>query len=315
MLHRGQSSSAGALTCLPSSRSVRMRRVASSQTRASVLLLLGASLQLVAGCTRPTPPEVGSEQHPGTDTGPKVTLTAYINVSSGCQEATVSFIKRLEEDCKGDLAVQFIDFGDAGEGTQAWKAAGHNCMALEINGNSTVTWGSGEEERTVTFQYPAGFTWTHEDLQAAIAAARRGELRPGDAEKAQTVGLLQAKVSGQSIRVGDGETETGQLLINGAVVVEVTRNRGDLTPAHRVTAAADALTQTLQKPFKPSALSVGEVEDGWAVSADDKPVLVATQADAEAADTDAEKLANQWAAAIREGLVKAASPSGPTETP
>jgi hypothetical protein len=310
-----QSSRTGAPTCLPSSRSVRMRRVASSQTRASVLLLLGASLLLIAGCTRPTPPEVGSEQHVGTDTGPKVTLTAYINVSSGCQQPTVNFIKQLGESYKGDVGVQLIDFGDAGEGTKAWKASGHNCMALEINGSSTVTWGSDEEQRTVTFQYPVGFTWTHEDLEAAIAAARQGELRPGDAEEAQTVGLLQAKVLGQSIRIGDRETETGQLLINDAVVVEVTRDRGDLTPAHRVTAAANGLTEALQKPFKPSSLSVGQMEDGWAVMADDEPVLVATEADAEAADTDAQKLADQWAAAIREGLVKAASPSGPPETP
>ena len=279
------------------------------------VLVLGLGVALVVlltGCPGRTPeegPELGGAQVPAPQP-PAVTLTAYINVSSGCQQPTVDFIKDLESKHAGGLTVEFIDFGDKAEGNRAWKDAGLECMTLQINGASTVTWGEGEEKRTVSFNYPVGFTWTHEDLAAAIEAALEGGLEPGDADEAQAIGLLQAKVSAQSVKVPDTGAETGQFLVNDKVVIEVTEPRADLSAAQRVTAAAKALSEVLEQPFKPSSLSVEEVEEGWAVLAGEKVLLVATEADVEAAETEPEKLAEQWDLALREALTKAAFPGG-----
>lgn len=287
-----------------------------------VLGLIAVLMVSLAGCPGRVPeegPGVGGAQVPALQP-PAVTLTAYINVSSGCQQPTVDFIKELESKHEGRLAVEFIDFGDQGAGNRAWKEAGLDCMALQIDGASTVAWGEGEERRTVSFNYPVGFTWTHEDLAAAIEVALGGELGPGDPEEAQALGLLQAKVTAQSVKVADTGVETGQFLINDKVVIEVTQSRGDLIPAQRVTAAAKALTEVLEQPFKPSSLSVEQVEEGWALMAGEAVLLIATEADAEAAHIEPvgrasspTQLAEQWSLALREALAKAAFPGRTTD--
>ncbi len=290
------------------------------------LTTLGLGVALVmslAGCPSRAPeegPGMGGAQVPAPQP-PPVTLTAYINVSSGCQQATVDFIKELERKHEGELAVEFIDFGDKGEGNRAWKEAGLDCMTIQINGASVVAWNEGDERKTVSFNYPVGFTWTHEDLAAAVEAALEGSLEPGDPDEAQAIGLLPAKVSARSVKVDDTGAETGQLLINDKVVIKVTEARGDLSAAQRVAAAAKTLTTVLKEPFKPSSLSVGEVEEGSAVKAGDKVLLIATKADAEAAHIEpaggassATRLAEQWSLALREALAKAAFPSGGGKT-
>ena len=272
------------------------------------MLLLAAAAVVLTGCTKPPAVEEPDQEHPE---GPVVTLTAYINVSSGCQQPTVDVIKELASKHEGKLSVEFVDFGDKAEGMKAWKAAGLTCMALQINGVSTVAWGEGDERRTVTFEFPVGFSWTHEDLAEAIEAALEGHLEKGDPEEAEGLRLLQVEALGQSVKEGDTGPETGQLVIADAVVVEVTQERGELDPAQRVTAAAETLTRALTKPFKPDSLALEQVEEGWAVLVGDETLLVATSADAEAAEVQPKKLAGEWSLAIREALAKAARPGGP----
>lgn len=268
------------------------------------VLMAVVPLILAMGCRTPTHVD-DSEEAPAKE--PVATLTAYINITSGCQQPTVDFIRELESKHADKLAVEFVDFGDADTGSKAWKDAGLNCMTLQINGDSTVTWGEGEEKRTVTFESPVGFSWTHEALAEAVQAAIEGRLQPGSPEEAEGTRILEVKVAGRSVKVGDTGPETGQLTINDAVIVEMTQTRGELDPAERVTAAADALNRVLAKPFRPNALRVEQVDEGWSVMAGEETLLVVTDADAEAAQAEPEKLAQKWLTEIRQALSQAAT--------
>jgi hypothetical protein len=138
-------------------------------------LAVGA-VAMVAGCQ--TQQTVTAPAGP-----PPVSLRAYINVSSGCQEATVQFLHHLKEQYPR-LQLEIIDFGDAGAGLERWQQSGHKCMTLEINGQSVVKWPQGGKMKAVAFRMPAGFLWTHEDLAQAIKAAMAGQLQPANEDEA-----------------------------------------------------------------------------------------------------------------------------------
>jgi hypothetical protein len=267
-------------------------------------LMAVVSLISCMGCPTPTPVDDSEEAPPDE---PVATLTAYINITSGCQQPTVDFIKALEREHGDKLAVEFVDFGDADKGFKAWKEAGLSCMALQINGNSTVTWGEGEDRRTVTFEYPVDFCWTHEALAEAVQAAIEGRLQPGSPEEAEGPRILEVKVAGRSVKVGETGPETGQLTVDDAVIVEITQGQGEMDPAQRVTAAAEALNRELERPFKPSTLRVEQMDEGWAVMAGDETLLIATDADAEATQAAPKKLAETWLTKIRQALSQAAT--------
>lgn len=267
-------------------------------------LMAVVPLIFCAGCPTPMPVDDSEEAHPE---GPIATLTAYINITNGCQQPTVDFVRGLESKYGDKLAVEFVDFGDGDKGFRAWKDTGLSCMALQINGNSTVTWGEGEDKRTVTFEYPVDFSWTHEALAEAVQAAIEGRLQPGSPEEAEGPRILEVKVAGRSAKVGDSGPETGQLTVNDAVIVEITQGRGEMDPAQRVTAAAEALNRELERPFKPNTLRVEQVDEGWAVMAGDETLLVATDADTEATQAEPKKLAETWLTKIRQALAQAAT--------
>lgn len=133
------------------------------------LLLCGLTLlvALLAGCpiSRPAAP------------APAVHILAYINVTSGCQQATVDLLRSLPAKYPG-VAAELVDFGDGGAGTQRWEAAGLRCMTIEINGHSLVKWPVDGQTKFMAFRMPAGFYWDHEDLEQAVQAALAGKLQP-----------------------------------------------------------------------------------------------------------------------------------------
>jgi hypothetical protein len=141
-----------------------------------VLLLAAGAVAMVAGCR--TQQTVTAPAGP-----PPVNLRAYINVSSGCQEPTVQFLRGLKEQYPR-LALEVIDFGDGGAGMERWQQSGHKCMTMEINGQSVVKYPQGDKLRAVAFRMPAGFLWTHEDLAEAVKAAMEGRLQPSTEDEA-----------------------------------------------------------------------------------------------------------------------------------
>lgn len=139
------------------------------------LILGAATLLALAGC---------QSQKPAASTAPPpVQLVAYINVSSGCQAATVDFIKSLQQKYPR-LQVELVDFGDGGAGLDRWQNSGHKCMTLEINGQPVVKFPVESKEKAISFRMPAGFLWNHEDLEQAVAAAMQGTLQPATDDEA-----------------------------------------------------------------------------------------------------------------------------------
>jgi hypothetical protein len=139
-------------------------------------LALTALAVLLAGCLLPRSAATPSAGRP------VLRLLAYINVSSGCQQATVDLLNSFPTKYPG-VAVELVDFGDGGEGTRRWEAAGLRCMTLQLNGHAIVKYPVNGAEKIMAFQMPAGFYWTHEDLEQAVQAALAGKLQPATEEE------------------------------------------------------------------------------------------------------------------------------------
>lgn len=258
-------------------------------------------MAMTAGCRR----EAEQPPSPQPIDASHVQITAWIDAESPCQRATIRLLHELEEEAPDRLDVRIIDVATQ-EGRARLEEHGLDATAIEIDGYTTLAWGEGDSRRIVTFMHPAGFTWTHPDLRAAVEAALQGKLEPADPAEAEGVRLMDISVRGQSIRVGDQGEETGQLVIQDQIVLEITTPRGDLAPGQRVAAAANALSEVLQKPFTPNQLGLKRVDDGVAVMASDRQLLIATPADVGAEDTSPDQLAAQWRLAIRQALIEAA---------
>lgn len=137
------------------------------KTLLPAILLITAAI--ITGCNRPAstePPAPAAAE-----------ILGYINVSSGCQQPTVDFLKALPAKYPG-VEVELVDFGDGGPGAQRWEESGLKCMAVLINGDSIVRYPVGQEMRMTAFRSPAGLAWTHEDFEQALQAALAGKLQP-----------------------------------------------------------------------------------------------------------------------------------------
>ena len=140
-------------------------------------VLIAALLISLTGCQQAKPVATAP-------TGPPpILLRAYINVSSGCQAATIDFMKGLQQKYPR-LQLELVDFGDGGPGLDRWQQSGYKCMTLEIDGHPVVKYPVDGKLKVVAFHMPAGFSWEHEDLAQAVAAAMSGKLQPATEEEA-----------------------------------------------------------------------------------------------------------------------------------
>jgi len=278
-----------------------MRDQARPHLTVTVLAAVAVGMIVGWGCPRrsrpPSPPPVLSTSG--------VTITAYLHGSLDCQQATIDLLHKLEAEHPGELRVEIIDI-DQAEGERRWREAGLDSVAIFINGSATVTWGDDDHHRTVSFLHPPGFAWTHADLREAVAAALEHHLVPAEPAEAEAVRLVDITVRAQSVRVGTAGQETGQLVVDDQIVLEITEAAADLGPGQRVSAAAEALTEALQHPFTPNQLTTGPVEGGVAVLAGEREVVVATDKDARSLRVQPQELADRWRLAIRDAIITAA---------
>ncbi len=276
--------------------------------------VVGACLLALAaaGCKKAEAPPEFPQATPKTPAGEKAKLTAWINVTSGCQKETVQLLKELAETYKDRVEVEIIDFGQP-EGARRWQDSGLGCMAIQFNGETAVTFPKDGEETTAIFKMPAGFTWTHEDLRAAFAALANGTLRPAtEQEIAELTAprMIDLDIRSQEVSdMVDGHKRYGQLLINNEVVARLYGKLKGKSPAQRAKAAQLALEKWISQPVLPSDLSTAQGPDGWGVYAQEILVLVALPEDAARAGKDMtpEKLADKWLKAIRKHVAQAAA--------
>lgn len=265
-----------------------------------VLLLAAVAL---TGCRPPptTPQEPAFPPHDDL-----VTITAFVDPESVCHQLAMDVLREVEAQRPARVELQIEDISPGAPGRERWEAKGLDCMAVMIEGMTTVSWGRGEDGRTVSFLHPPGFCWMPEDLEAAVTAAMNEALRPAEAEEAEGVRPLSAEIRSRSIRVGNREEETGQLVIDNEVVLEVTHKRGELAPGERVAVAAKGLQEALECPFTPNQIRIEPGRDGMALLVGEHQLLTASETDAGAAGMRPQVLAERWRDLICKALVMSA---------
>ena len=101
-----------------------------------------------------------------------MTIRAFINVSSGCQVATVDLLNALKTNHAPNLSLEFIDFGDQGRGFRRWQQSGYHCLTIEINGSPLVKYPYHGKTHAVGFQMPAGLNWILSDLKSLLETGK-----------------------------------------------------------------------------------------------------------------------------------------------
>jgi len=285
----------------------------------TLLLLVASIVVLLSGCPQQlqpgeTVPDAGELVAPGPEeaeapSGP-VQLIAYINVSSGCQDWTVEVLNDLDEQYDS-VDMEIIDFGTP-EGMKRLEQDGVSCMALLFDGSPVLRLPEeGGGKRTVTFYFPVGFGWTHDDLKQAFAAIDTGEAEILSEEEAREALAPEAV----EMEVTVEETDEGvDVLMNGQVALTITEEAGGQTPLQRAEAAKAALEEWTDEPVHPHQLKVMDEDDGWSVLGRGTELVRVYKADAEAAGVEpGKKLASRWFKGIRCGIVGAARSRQDTE--
>ncbi|NSW58586.1 MAG: hypothetical protein HPY44_21450 [Armatimonadetes bacterium] len=281
-------------------------------------LIVLALLAVIIGCSKKEPaanpvmdPKIVAK--PGEDAAAdatqsgKIKVTAYINVSSGCQAPTVDLVNNLGMDYADLVDLEIVNFGSP-EGERRWREDGLDCMAILFDkgeGPSPALKFPGRDgkEKTVVFFMPAGFSWEHEDLEDAFKAMKDGTLQILSEEEARKE--LEPKEATITTSFKE-EAGKGQVLIGDAVVITVEKDAGDVKAIDRAKAAAKVLGDWAQKPVHPSQVKVEAKDKLAALKVGETTVIEATQEDAKAAGVKGPKaLATQWAEDIRKAIVTA----------
>ena len=279
----------------------------------SVAIIAVSALVLLAGCAEQqaaTPADTAEMGAAGPEdtTQPAqqdtpIKLDAYINVSSGCQDWTVDVLNELDEKYDS-IDTEIIDFG-LPEGKKRMEENGVDCMTLLFDGSPVIQIpDEAGGTRTVTFYFPVGFGWTHDDLRDAFAALDSGEAKILTEDEARKA-LAPREVD---VTVATEETDEGaNLLMNDQVVLTITEDGGGQTPIERADAAKAAIEDWTSEKVDPHQLKVLDADEGWTIMGRDTELIHVYPADAEAADVSpGKKLAAAWFKGIRCGVVAAA---------
>lgn len=129
-------------------------------------------------------------------------ITAYIHVQSGCQRPTEALLARIDETYGDKVALEVVDFGTPA-GMKRLKQDGMNCMGVRLDGELEAEIIFRGVPLKVSFMRPAGFFWTHEELETAVRQRIEGVAK-------------EDRLPPQATTSADGEKTT--LLIGGQPV-------------------------------------------------------------------------------------------------
>jgi hypothetical protein len=94
-------------------------------------------------------------------------ITAYVNISSGCQKPTELLLQTLAKKYAGRLSVEIVDFGEPA-GRKRWQADGLHCMTIRLNGSDKADIVYKGAPLQVAFLMPPGHAWLLEELETAV---------------------------------------------------------------------------------------------------------------------------------------------------
>lgn len=274
-----------------------------------ILTGCGNKVQVPQSEVELVPPSADGLPDGGSDASTLPKLTAYIEMTSGCQKATIDAMEKAQSEYAGKIEFDVVDFGDGGAGAKRWQDSGIGCMALVFGDSYMGAWEQDGKLKVIDFRTPPGFNWTIEDFNQALAAFAAGTLREPTEEEAKNVQHLEPVAviaKGQAVKADDG-SEIGQLLIGANVVVELTAPAAGMSASARAKAAAKALEDWTGKPYKPSELGMKKDNGNIVISAGELVILTVTKADADAAGKPLSKVAAGWHKGIRCAVVSANS--------
>lgn len=231
----------------------------------------------------------------------RVTIRAFINVSSGCQAQTVDLLNALKTNYAPNVALELTDFGDQGRGFRRWQQSGYRCLTIEINGSPLVKYPYHGKTHAVSFQMPAGMNWTHADLEQAVQAGLSGQLQratPAEVAACAPARKLEATVATGTATASGKSFAT--VTISGKLVVAIPGASADAS--RRAKNAATTLKAWLAKPVRLSDLTLKRTAYGWAVLAAGKAVATATTTDGKAFGRDPSVVADGWLSGIKHAL-------------
>jgi hypothetical protein len=236
---------------------------------------------------------------PGKTAAATNRVDAWINVSSGCQQATVDLLKQLATQYAGKIDVSVTDFGTP-EGADKWRLAGLHCMTIQFNGKNAVTFPVEGDNKTVVFQMPPGLLWEHPDLKAAFKALDAGTLREASDEEVQQLT--------QPVKVDlHPRAEGAKFFLGQRLIATLEGKEGGLSPAARASAATKAVEKWTAGPISPSDVTPAKGPDGWGVYGGEVHILSPTSDDAldlgPAATTEA--VARMWASNLQKAVFAA----------
>ena len=277
----------------------------------ALLILAMLAVAFLPGCPKPdSAPAPGGNAAQNATAAPggaaasgKTKIIAYINLTSGCQAETVDLLNKLGMDNADRVEIEFVDFGSP-EGEQRWRKDGLQCMTLLFDGSPALKFaGYDGVEKTVVFTMPAGFSWTHDDLQEAFAALKAGKAKILTEEEARQ------EMEPKSVKLTPTTRERGSaadVLVNGKRVIEYRAKTADKSPAQRAADAKAALETWASGPLNASELSVAPKNDSFVILAQSTLVTVVTPADAKAAGMATPKLlAAEWLKALKGAAIQA----------
>jgi hypothetical protein len=225
-------------------------------------------------------------------------VLAYINVTSGCQQPTVNLLGQFAKAHAAQVRLELVDFGDGGKGQQRWRASGHSCMTIELNGSPHVRFPSGGQAREVSFRMPAGFQWTHDDLTAALQAGLNGTLQALPKEPRKPVASVAVTVR-KLVRSG---RTLHQLVVGARPVLSLGAPQGAQSAVERARVASEVVKAWLARSGKASEVGARKLSSGWAVVAGGRLVVTVTAADARLQNSTPQALAGVWAGNLRQAL-------------
>ena len=280
----------------------------SSVARVCALVVLAMFVMMGDGCKEAaSPPPTGEQaQVPGKTAAATNRVDAWINVPSGCQQATGDLLKKLAQQYAGKIDVTVTDFGSPA-GADKWQMAGLHCMTIQFNGQEAVTFPENGMDHTVVFQMPHGLLWEHEDLTAAFAALAAGKLHEAtkdDVERATSP--IHVNLHPRAATASAGGTTHGELYLGDALIARLYGSQGKLSPAARAAAAKKGIDTWTASDISPADLSVAKGPDGWGVYGNETLLMIATSADAKSYSADdPQTLAKLWMENVRKAVIEA----------
>ncbi len=272
------------------------------------LVLAAGTALVLGGCKQNTARTVS--EAPVVAPQPEPTrVTAYINVTSGCQQETVDLLRKFAEEHPNSIKLELVDFGSP-NGMDRWRADGYDCMAITFDGSSTVTFGPPEDRRAAKFHFPPGFQWEVDDLKAALESLAEGTLEAGVAPGAKVREAVVAKLKVGTQEVTEKGKQVVQVTLDGKPVLSFATSLAGDAPSKRAEEAAAAFKRAMDTGLGPADIQVRERDSETYLGTENEVIAVANPEEAAAADTTPKELAQQWQTAVKMALAAAVRKGG-----